>query len=380
MWLIFHWASITLVLLNKIRIYFSYFHKLEEVMRLQDFIVRIRIAILIVGVLTICGCNVIGPQAISGGRGIYAEVINRTEDEEILNVIVRMRYDETFGMISVVSVTANLRFSAQVGTNIGIGNSNDYAGNLVPLSAGVAYEENPTISYVPLSGEDFMRRMFSPVSLSEWFLVSSHARHPGQIFDLAVRRINGLKNSLLEQKASPDFARFLKLYDRLRRADALNVIYRAGKGYFLEFNKYKDKHDDSVREILELLGIELESDGSTITLPILVGHGNSADVINLQLRSAYEVLQLFGVGIEIPPAHIESGIVESLTWSMPEERRFIAIRSSETNWLSSRPENTSVAIRFHDRWFYIDATDIHSKQAFVWLRTFIGMRLADPST
>ena len=81
-------------------------------MRLQDFIIRTRIAILIVGALAIYGCNVIGPQAISGGRGVYAEVINRTEDEEILNVIVRMRYDETFGMISVVSVTANLRFSA----------------------------------------------------------------------------------------------------------------------------------------------------------------------------------------------------------------------------------------------------------------------------
>ena len=349
-------------------------------MKLQDFIIRIRIAILIVGALAIYGCNVIGPQAISGGRGVYAEVINRTADEEILNVIVRMRYDETFDMISVASVTANLRFSARVGTNIGMGNSNDYAGNLVPLSVGVAYEENPTISYVPLSGEDFMRRMFSPVSLSEWFLVSSHAKHPDQVFDLAVRSINGLKNSLLEQKSSPDFARFFKLYGLLRRADMLNVIFRVGQGYFLEFNKYKDKHDDSVREILELLGIELKSDGSTITLPILVGSGSSADAIILELRSAYEVLQLFGGGIEIPPAHIESGIVESLTWSMSEERRFIAIRSSEKDWLNSRPENASVAIRFHDRWFYIDATDIHSKQAFVWLRTFIGMRLADPST
>ena len=39
---------------------------------------------------------------------------------------------------------------------------------------------------------------------------------------------------------------------------------------------------------------------------------------------------------------------------------------------------SSVRIRFRDRWFYIDATDTRSKRAFGLLRTFIGMRLADP--
>ena len=100
-------------------------------------------------------------------------------------------------MISVASVTANLRFSAQTGTNIGIGDSDNYAGNLVPLSAGVAYDENPTISYVPLSGEDFMRRMLSPVSVNEWVLLGGTVKHPGHVFALATRRVNGPRNPLL---------------------------------------------------------------------------------------------------------------------------------------------------------------------------------------
>jgi len=79
---------------------------------------RGRNALLIACALELCGCAVIGPRAISGGRGIYTEVINTTEDEQILRMIVRMRYDETVGMLTVSSVTANLRFSAQAGTNI----------------------------------------------------------------------------------------------------------------------------------------------------------------------------------------------------------------------------------------------------------------------
>ena len=70
-------------------------------------------AFLILVALGLCGCAVVGPQSITAGRENYTEVINRTEDEQILNVIVRQRYDETFGMMSVASVTANLRFSTQ---------------------------------------------------------------------------------------------------------------------------------------------------------------------------------------------------------------------------------------------------------------------------
>ena len=152
--------------------------------------------LLIVGALALNGCAVVGPKSITAGRGVYTEVINRTEDEQILNVLVRMRYDETFGMMSVASVTANLRFSTRAGAQIGVGDSENYVGNLVPLSAGVAYEENPTISYVPLNGEDFMRRMMSPVSAREWVLLAGPVKRPSLVIDLAMRRVNGLRNPL----------------------------------------------------------------------------------------------------------------------------------------------------------------------------------------
>ena len=50
----------------------------------------------------------------------------------------------------------------------------------------------------------------------------------------------------------------------------------------------------------------------------------------------------------------------------------MTIHSSE-----KRPKDATVRIRFRDRWFYIDATDTRSKRAFVFLRTFIGIRLAE---
>lgn len=338
-------------------------------------LVRAKSVLLVVGVLGLCGCATVGPQSISAGRGAYTEVINRTEDEQILNVLVRQRYDETFGMVSVASITANLRFSTRADANIGIGDSDNYVGNLVPFAAGVGYEENPTISYVPLSGEDFTRRMLSSVSVDDWLLLGSGVRHPANIVALAARRVNGLRNPLLgEESPSPAFARFLELYDRLRLAGVLDNVTHPGNesepGYFWDIHDYKAMHVDSVREFLGLIGIEIKPDGSPILLPLREAVGSSTSAVHLQVRSAYDVLRVLGAGIEIPPAHLEAGIVEPRTAAM----RFITIRSA-----AKRPENATVRIRFRDHWFYIDATDTQSKRAFGFLQTLIGMRLADPA-
>ena len=44
-------------------------------------IIHARTAVLVAGVLCMCGCAVVGPQSITAGRGAYADVLNRTEDE-----------------------------------------------------------------------------------------------------------------------------------------------------------------------------------------------------------------------------------------------------------------------------------------------------------
>jgi hypothetical protein len=220
--------------------------------------------------------------------------------------------------------------------------------------------------------------MLTPVSTREWHLLSRLTKHPGKVFALMVSRVNGLRNPFLdEEPPSRDFARLVDLYDRLRQAGVLDIVQTpetGGEGnHFFDIHDFEDAHGDCVREFLDLLGIELQPDGSMILLPVRLAVGSSASAVHLEGRSAHDVLREFGAGIEIPPAHLEAGIVTPLTWAVPDERHFITIRSSE-----NRPEDATVQIRFRDWWFYIDATDTQSKRAFTLLRTFIGMRLADP--
>jgi hypothetical protein len=163
------------------------------------------------------------------------------------------------------------------------------------------------------------------------------------------------------------------VYERVLQAGVVDIVRgsEAEDDYFLDIHDYEDRRE-GVREILDLLGIEVDLSGAPIFLPLRQGVGSSTSAINLEHRSAKEVLDIFGTGIEVPAPHLDAGIIEPIQWPLPEERRAIRIRSSE-----KRPKHATVRIRFRDWWFYVEATDTKSKRAFSFLRTFIGMRLQE---
>jgi hypothetical protein len=54
------------------------------------------------------------------GRPQYNEAINRTEDEQMLLSIVKGRYGETFSLLSVNGVAANVWFGTRVSHSAGV--------------------------------------------------------------------------------------------------------------------------------------------------------------------------------------------------------------------------------------------------------------------
>lgn len=99
------------------------------------------------------------------GRAMYNRAMVATNNEQILDMIVRTRYEETAGLLAVQSITANVRVQGSVSAQFGIGPDSNFTGNLVPLSAATLYEENPTISYVPIQGEKYLRQLLAPLPL-----------------------------------------------------------------------------------------------------------------------------------------------------------------------------------------------------------------------
>lgn len=161
-------------------------------MRFNDHQYR-RVLSLTAFCLVVCvlsGCAMVGPRSISAGRSDYNEAINRTEDEQLLLSIIKGRYGETSSLLAVTGVAANVRFRANAGAEVGFGPNVNYLGNLVPFRAGLAYEENPTITYAPIQSEKYLRQVLSPIQLDMLLMSVRAMTSGGNLFILLVDRIN----------------------------------------------------------------------------------------------------------------------------------------------------------------------------------------------
>jgi hypothetical protein len=320
------------------------------------------------------GCAAVGPASIANGRMVYNDVINYTSDQQLLAAIVRERYGETFGMLSVASVTANIKLSSRVGAEAGIGPSSNFERNLVPLSAGVAYEENPTISYVPVQGEDVMQRLVTPLTMAEAFLLLEYANERRVASRELYRNINGVRFPL-GRPLSPEARRIDEIGAELRE-EGLVRWGRLGTedrpSYILVVEGYGLEHEPLIREWFDILGIEgREVEGDRVVIPIrMFGVRRARDAISIETRSALDLIRLAGLMVDAPDEHVELGIVEPTAWAGAPEERFITIRSSKR-----KPELAMVAVQFRGWWYWIDATDSRSKNSFKLIEFLVELRL-----
>ena len=320
----------------------------------------------------------LGPGAIVRGRGLYNEVITETNNEQTLQLIVHARYGEPAGLLSVNSVTANLRATATTTAEFGIGPRANFEGSLVPLALGLAYEENPTISYTPIQGERYAKSILTPVGLDVLVLLLGIDRAPDRLISILVKQINGLQNPVYGPPASrAAFQNSMDVLARLHNAGQTTWTSTAKAGSFaLVIHDYAPGNRDAVRELLRRWGLpeSLARDGHDIVLPANLAVGDvTKPELNLQTRSVYDLIEMAASSVEVPPEHAGLALLDAMPEGASPLGGLLTIRSS-----AHRPSGeVLVAVRHRGYWFYVSADDGPSKSAFRLMQTLINMRLVE---
>ena len=338
-------------------------------------------AIITLLALSMCfllaGCQTLGPATLRVGRGAYNEVIARTSSEQTLGLLVRLRYSDPIGLLTVSSVTAGLKFSAEATGQAGFGPRANYAGNLVPFSAGVGYEDSPTISYTPVDGQAFLREWLAPVRLETLALVLQTAARQDVFILLLVERMNGLRNSAgvpVEERAS--FQRAATLLSELRDLGVASWAQQSGATgrYELILSKYSPDHVAEVQELLGLLELKSNPVGeSIIRIPVALGvREGDFDGLTVQTHSVAEIMLTAAASIEVPSEDLNAGVVEPSPDFLETTHPILRIRSSR-----NAPDRANVAVEHRGWWFYVDDADLASKRMFQKIQMLFLTRLSE---
>ncbi len=331
--------------------------------------------------LAIAGCHTLGPSAVRNGRGAYNEAIAQTNQEQMLMSIVRNRYLERGSLLAVTSITANVSFSTSAVVEAGFGDSDDYEGNLTPFTGGAFYEENPTISYAPVDGEQYLRRLFAPLSVESVADLAGGFIDPAPIFWTLIESVNGLQNPgflFAETAPDPRFARFVELMTGLTQANRLHWVKRPGEGegYAVVIDHFADAHAAQVDELLEILGLpESLASSEPVTIPVLLAlDASEVGGIGMSTRPIFSLVEILSSAVDVPETDIESG--RATRFPPPG----VAGRDLKVHYSSRRPDNALVAVRHRGGWFYIDERDLATKGYFRLVESLWSATIAESTS
>ncbi len=293
--------------------------------------------------------------------------------------IVRSRYLEVPVFLTVSSVLTQYVYNASVGVsgalNLGFDGSDTAGGH-----ANLGYSETPTITYLPIEGQEFAAQMLSNIP-SEILFAAAQA---GWSFDILMRigiqRIGVVENMSFKEISSrgknksktwyaneikklKHFKRMIELIFILNDREVIEVqqIEEEGKkeSYLIIAEEVPEDLHQLLGEMREILGL---SNRNRYRITDRVTN-ISDDEITVKTRSIMAMMDFMARGVEVPLEHLKEGRV--IDYGLQNSKNEVAkdlipfkMRSSK-----KRPEDVFAAMRYGDFWYYVDHADITSKRA-----------------
>jgi hypothetical protein len=323
----------------------------------------------------ISGCGSIGPSTVNRDRFDYITAISESWKQQTLLNIVKLRYFDAPVFMEVGQVISGYEVEGTLsgGGAVGIGNKGAQGalGDFLNFGAGGRYLDRPTITYSPLTGQDFVKTMMTPFPPGAIMFLIEAGWPVDLLLRVSVQAINGVRNhkgGLNAHPADPEFFEILRLLKRIQASGGVGFkLQREKEGEeanILLFNRSRLTQEtvQDIAEVKRLLRLSPDAEDIRITY----GATSTGDrEIALQTRSGYQVLVEFASLVSVPSEHV----VEHRTYgsgpAAPDGTvipPMAIIRSG-----AEQPADTFAQVKYRGRWYWIGDQDLHTKGIFSFL-------------
>jgi len=339
-------------------------------------------AALWLATLLLAGCS-IGPLTVKKNRTAYNRALIQTSKEQLLENLVRLRYRDTPYFLEVSSVTASpsaggtLGFLAQIISNSA---PQAYTG-----SSETAYKDNPTISYAPLQGENFVKQLLAPISMESLLSMIQSGWSIERVFTLAVEKINSLENAPTASGPTPtappayeDFQHSATLFRKVQSSRILELgVENVGEKQQIAM-KFLSNSEEA-RELKSLLGVP--SGKQLIAFENDFLH-RKRDAFTVRTRSLLGVLFFLSQAVKVPNSHVKKGLVTVTQHPDGSEFNWDDVTGNLVKIHSQRlkPMGAAVRVRYRGWWFYIKDSDLNSKSTFMLLGQLFNLQAGQTQT
>lgn len=328
------------------------------------------------------GCARLGPATLEVERSNYNIAVQRTNDEQLLLNLVRLKYRDTPLFMEVTSVASQFTLTGNANASAALTES---APGLFGLGAGASIAEKPTVTYTPLQGDRFIRRVLSPISLKNISLLYHSGWSVDRIFRLCFQRLNHLRNapgaSGPTPASAPDYEEFqeaTRLLRLLQAKDAMDLLYAEYEGVpglVLEIAP-EARQWPEVKALAGLLGVA----PGQARYQLFPGPAQKPELtVRVEPRSLLGILFYLSQAVEAPERDVERGLVTRTTYPGGEPFDWTKLTGDLLRIASSGQmrNDASVQVRYRGAWFYIDDAHLASKSTFSLLAQLFSLQAGE---
>ena len=347
------------------------------------------IGVVICVVFGVVGCGSLGPGRVPGDNFNYNETIAQSTREQMLLNLLRLRYLEQPLFLKVSSVLTQYTYEGDVG----VAGTRGFSGAPDTITGGVnlGYAERPTVTYLPISGQEFAQRMMSPVPTGLFFAIAQAGWPVDLLMEIGLQRIGDVENmsfGAVPAPGDPDrenqfrkdveklerFQHVIQTLMELNEDEAFEV--NRGKGedsathYFVFDENATGETRDRIQDFKRELGLDPDRNVFRITGRYT---RRTTDELTIQPRSVMAIMSFLGRGTEIPEIHQQEGRVIPVgvfasAGVTPSPFPFrVRVQKEE-------PASAFIAVRYQDHWFYIDHGDVRSKRIMLIIMVLFSLQ------
>jgi hypothetical protein len=317
--------------------------------------------------LLLTGCAHLGPKTIAVDRFDYSTAIADSWKQQTLLNIIKLRYMDMPVFMDVASVVSGYSMQTGVSVNGTLSSEAAVQGNFGAIGGQAIYTDRPTITYVPLTGEKFLRGLITPIDPKNVFFLLQSGYAADFILSLAVESLNGVRNRSTAggtvREADPEFMRVLALLREVQAAGAFGMRVEENKvtgGTGLVFFQRDDVPPEIAQKAAEIRRLlKLAADPEKFALIYSPMRGNENELA-VNSRSMFQIMQAVASHVDVPEVHLKDKSAWPSSQNAPTAES--ALQTVRIHSGKNKPASAFAAVRYHDYWFWVDNGDLQTKR------------------
>ena len=338
------------------------------------------LTIIVFAILFLTGCGSLGPKTVPRDRFDYNTAIAKSWKEQTLLNIVKLRYADMPLFVEVASVVSGYTIEGSVNLGGNVSSKDAVQGDFFSLGTAGKYTDRPTITYAPITGQQFNKSFMTPIPPRAILFLMQSGWPVDMVFPITVDSVNGLRSRISagrnERLGDPEFYRVINGLRKIQKSGAvgMRIIKGEDKKETTVMFFYRKNMTPEIKAVLQEVNNLLGLQAGAMDIKVNYGSIPENDLeIAMLTRSMMQIMVVLATQIDVPPEHVAEGqTVPSLGASGDSNGERIG-QLIKINFSKDKPEKAFIAVNYEDHWFWIDKRDFKSKRTFAFLMILFSL-------